>query len=139
MHRQAPRTSSAHLGLSSAGGGRLIWREACGEVQAVSADVAQGGAVIARSLLFVPGDSDRKLAKIEGCGADIIVLDLEDSVAPGQKADARQRVHQYLSAHLDRKSSALWVRINPLDTPDALSDLAAVAGAVPDGIVQPKT
>jgi citrate lyase subunit beta/citryl-CoA lyase len=108
-------------------------------VQAVSADVAQGSAVIARSWLFVPGDSDRKLAKIEGCGADIIVLDLEDSVAPGQKAGARQRVHQYLSSHVNRTSSALWVRINPLDTPDALSDLAAIAGAVPDGIVQPKT
>jgi citrate lyase subunit beta/citryl-CoA lyase len=93
----------------------------------------------ARSLLFVPGDSDRKLAKGEGAGADIIVLDLEDSVAPAQKPDARQRVHEYLAAHSARSSSNLWVRINPLDTPDALSDLAAVVSGVPDGILQPKT
>lgn len=93
----------------------------------------------ARSLLFVPGDSDRKLAKGEGAGADIIVLDLEDSVAPAQKPRARQRVREYLGARPDRTSSALWVRINPLDTADALSDLAAVVSGVPNGILQPKT
>jgi citrate lyase subunit beta/citryl-CoA lyase len=92
-----------------------------------------------RSLLFVPGDSDRKLARSEGCQADIVVLDLEDSVAPQKKLTARQRVREYLAAHADRESSKLWVRINPLETPEALADLAAVVGAVPDGILQPKT
>ena len=93
----------------------------------------------ARSLLFVPGDSDRKLAKIEGCAADIVILDLEDSVAPGEKAAARQRVREYLAAHPQRPVSRLWVRINPVDSAAALADLVAVVGARPDGIVQPKT
>jgi citrate lyase subunit beta/citryl-CoA lyase len=92
----------------------------------------------ARSLLFVPGDSDRKLAKAESCHADILVLDLEDSVAPVQKAAARVRVREYLAAHPRREVSRLWVRINPLETLEALADLAEVVGAVPDGIVQPK-
>ncbi len=93
----------------------------------------------ARSLLFVPGDSDRKLAKCEGAGADIVILDLEDAVAPAQKAAARIRVREYLSAHRDRSRTQLWVRINPLDTADALDDLVTVVAAGPDGIVQPKT
>jgi citrate lyase subunit beta / citryl-CoA lyase len=93
----------------------------------------------ARSLLFVPGDSDRKLAKIDACGADIVILDLEDSVATPQQAAARARVSAYLAAHPRRPASELWVRINALGTPAALADLAAVVGARPDGIVQPKT
>jgi len=93
----------------------------------------------ARSWLFVPGDSDRKLAKATECGADILVLDLEDSVAEQQKAAARQRVREYLAGHPDRSRCELWVRINPLDTREALSDLAAVMAAGPDGILQPKT
>jgi citrate lyase subunit beta / citryl-CoA lyase len=93
----------------------------------------------ARSLLFVPGDSDKKLAKSASCAADIVVLDLEDSVAAAQKASARERVREYLEAHRARRISQLWVRINPLETPEALADLAAVVGGVPDGILQPKT
>lgn len=93
----------------------------------------------ARSLLFVPGDSDRKLAKSEGSAADILILDLEDSVAPAQKAAARSRVREFLQARQGPRATPLWVRINPLQTPEALADLAAVVGARPDGIVQPKT
>lgn len=93
----------------------------------------------ARSLLFVPGDSDRKLAKVADSAADIIILDLEDSVAAAQKPAARQRVGEFLAAHPSRTASQLWVRINSLDTPEALADLAAVIGSRPDGIVQPKT
>ena len=92
----------------------------------------------ARSLLFVPGDSDRKLARSASCQADILVLDLEDSVAAAQKAAARVRIREYLAAHPHRESSQLWVRINPLATPDALADLASIVGASPDGIIQPK-
>ena len=93
----------------------------------------------ARSLLFVPGDSERKLAKAEGAGADILILDLEDSVAPSQKAAARVRVREYLAAHRDRSATQLWVRINPLETAESLQDLATVVAAAPDGIMQPKT
>lgn len=92
-----------------------------------------------RSYLFVPGDSDRKLAKSEGAGADALILDLEDSVAPAQKPAARTRVREFLLAHPQRPTTQLWVRINSLDTSDALADLAALIGAQPDGIMQPKT
>ncbi len=93
----------------------------------------------ARSLLFVPGDSDRKLAKCADSAADIVILDLEDSVAPAQKAAARLRVGEFLSAHAGRSAPRFWVRINPLDTPEAAADLEAMIGSRPDGIVQPKT
>jgi citrate lyase subunit beta / citryl-CoA lyase len=93
----------------------------------------------ARSLLFVPGDSDKKLAKSAQSAADILVLDLEDSVAPAQKARARQRVREYLAAHRTGRTSQLWVRINPLGSPEVLADLAAAVEGVPDGILQPKT
>ncbi len=101
----------------------------------------------ARSWLFVPGDSDRKLARIAQCGADVVILDLEDSVAPAQKAAARGRVHEFLRAQaaLAAQSPAsvpapqLWVRINPLNSALAEHDLNAVAPAAPAGIVQPKT
>jgi citrate lyase subunit beta/citryl-CoA lyase len=93
----------------------------------------------ARSLLFVPGDSEKKLAKGEGAGADILILDLEDAVAPERKSAARGLVREYLAARPGRAGSKLWVRVNPLDTAEYPLDLAAVVAAKPDGIVQPKT
>ena len=93
----------------------------------------------ARSLLFVPGDSDKKIAKSESSPADIIILDLEDAVAPSQKTAARARVREYLTARSQRPVTKLWVRINPLDTPESLADIAAIVGGRPDGIMQPKT
>ena len=92
-----------------------------------------------RSWLFIPGDSERKLAKAESCGADVVILDLEDSVAPEQKAAARERIRHYLAAHAANSATQLWVRINPLGTAAAVADLAAVIAARPAGIVQPKT
>lgn len=91
-----------------------------------------------RSWLFIPGDSDRKLGKADDAGADALILDLEDSVAPSGKAAAREKVRGFLDARPPgRRRSALWVRINPLDDA-ALLDLAAVAGGSPDGIMLPK-
>jgi citrate lyase subunit beta/citryl-CoA lyase len=95
--------------------------------------------VSARSLLFVPGDSDRKLAKCIDSAADIVILDLEDSVVPAQKAAARLRVGEFLVAHAGRSAPRFWVRVNPLDTPEAAADLQAIFASPPDGIVQPKT
>ncbi len=92
-----------------------------------------------RSWLFVPGDSERKLAKIGNCGADVVILDLEDSVAPEHKVAARERVGAFLAAHASRPVTQLWVRINPLDSTAGRADLAAVVAGRPDGIVQPKT
>jgi citrate lyase subunit beta / citryl-CoA lyase len=91
-----------------------------------------------RSLLFVPGDSERKLAKSVGIKSDVLILDLEDSVALSQKEAARERVRAYLKS-AERAVTQLWVRINPVDLPEAMLDLAAVMDAGPDGIIQPKT
>ena len=91
-----------------------------------------------RSLLFVPGDSEKKLAKSTSTAADALILDLEDSVAPERTAVARVMVAEFLQAHSDRSQQQLWVRINPLQTPEALADLVAVMPARPDGIMLPK-
>jgi citrate lyase subunit beta/citryl-CoA lyase len=88
-------------------------------------------------MLFVPADSERKLAKGAGSGADALILDLEDSVAASRTALAREMALEYLKAHADRSRQQLWVRINPLDTEASLLDLVVTAGA-PDGIVLPK-
>jgi citrate lyase subunit beta/citryl-CoA lyase len=90
-----------------------------------------------RSMLFVPGDSERKLLKGQASAADALILDLEDSVASGRKALARGLILEFLKAHRDRARQRIWVRINPLSEPAALLDLMLVAGA-PDGIVLPK-
>ena len=90
-----------------------------------------------RSLLFVPGDSEKKLAKSISTSADALILDLEDSVSPDRTAIARSMVSEFLKAHSNRKQQ-LWVRINPLQTPLALHDLVAVMAGKPDGIMLPK-
>lgn len=94
---------------------------------------------IIRSFLFTPADSEKKLAKADASGADAIILDLEDSVAPNNKPAARALAQSFLK---DRPRAGrgyqIWVRINPLDSGMALADLNAVAGAAPDGIMLPK-
>jgi len=87
----------------------------------------------------VPGDSERKLAKAEAIGADALILDLEDAVAAERRPQARGLVREYLSGRRGARRPELWVRVNPLDTSDALADLAAVVAGAPDGIVVPKT
>lgn len=93
-----------------------------------------------RSLLFVPGDSEKKLAKAEGAGADALILDLEDAVATERKPAARALVREYLRARTlgPGRASALWVRVNPLGGDLIDADLAAVLAAGPDGIMLPK-
>ncbi|HEY0413059.1 MAG TPA: CoA ester lyase [Allosphingosinicella sp.] len=88
-----------------------------------------------RSLLFVPGDRPDRMEKALASGADALILDLEDSVAPQAKAEARRHVAQFVNAH---STAPLWVRINPLDGAEAEKDLAAVLPNYPDGIVLPK-
>jgi citrate lyase subunit beta/citryl-CoA lyase len=92
-----------------------------------------------RSLLFVPGDSERKMAKAAGAGADALILDLEDSVSQSRKTDARQTVASFLNA-ADRSAGTPWliVRINALDTGMSDDDLAAVIAAAPDAVLLPK-
>ena len=91
-----------------------------------------------RSWLFVPGDSERKLAKARDNPADALILDLEDAVADDRQVLAREMVVEYLAERSDRSRQQLWVRINPLDSPLSLPDLAAVMPGRPDGIVLPK-
>jgi citrate lyase subunit beta/citryl-CoA lyase len=92
-----------------------------------------------RSLLFVPGDSEKKLAKSEGIPADVLILDLEDSVAEANKDRARGLVSEFLTQRTVATKQQLWVRMNPVDHTDAGADLAAVIPAGPDGIMLPKT
>ena len=91
-----------------------------------------------RSFLFVPGDSERKLAKAETTQADALILDLEDAVAPENIERARGMVKEFLQARRPRGRQQLWVRINPIQTPKALADLAAIMPGGPDGIMVPK-
>lgn len=91
-----------------------------------------------RSWLFVPADSDRKLAKGRDNPADALILDLEDAVADDRQDIARTLARAFLSDNPDRSRQQLWVRINPLDHAFSLADLAAVMPGAPDGIVLPK-
>jgi citrate lyase subunit beta / citryl-CoA lyase len=91
-------------------------------------------------MLFIPADSDKKLGKVDGCGADAVILDLEDSVAPENKPRARQLAAAFLKERPQAaRTIQLWVRINPFDTGLSLTDLVAIIGGVPDGIMHPKT
>ncbi len=91
------------------------------------------------SLLFVPGDSEKKLAKADGVDADVLILDLEDSVSHDQARIARQRVTAFLQSHpAPDRTRSLWVRINPIQAQAALEDLAAVIRGAPDAILLPK-
>lgn len=88
-----------------------------------------------RSLLFVPGDRADRFAKAAASGADALILDLEDAVAPAAKDSARAAVRDWLG---EGASLPRFVRINPVDTSLALADLDALAGTRPDGIMVPK-
>lgn len=91
-----------------------------------------------RSFLFVPADSERKLAKGPLSGADGLILDLEDSVATDRKKVARDMSLAYLKSADRAKGPKLYVRVNALDTGLTLGDLAVVMQGKPDGIVFPK-
>jgi citrate lyase subunit beta / citryl-CoA lyase len=91
-----------------------------------------------RSWLFAPGDSDRKMAKATDSTADVVLFDLEDAVAVEAKPRARGMVASALQSAAVSARTRLWVRINPLQSPHALADLAAVMPARPGGIMLPK-
>src|SRR5256885_2388392 len=90
-----------------------------------------------RSMLFVPADSERKLARGIDSGADALILDLEDSVAAANRPTARRLARDFLEAHgADRLLR--YVRVNPLASGLALDDLGATVAGRPDGILLPK-
>ncbi len=100
-----------------------------------------------RSWLFVPGDSEKKLGKAAATGADVIIVDLEDSVAPSNKTRARELARDWLAAHRQQGAGqpagaprlGRWVRINALDSRMWRDDLVAVLPGAPDGIMLPKS
>ncbi len=94
-------------------------------------------AIAARSWLFAPGDSEKKMTKAMEGEADIVLIDLEDAVAPDSKAAARPMVHDFIAANPEQRGR-LWVRINPLDGAHTLDDLVAIMPARPGGIMLPK-
>jgi citrate lyase subunit beta/citryl-CoA lyase len=89
-----------------------------------------------RSFLFVPADSDRKLARGPESGAAALILDLEDSVALDRKPIAREMTAAWLRARATTPQA--WVRVNAFDTGLTMADLATIVAARPDGIVLPK-
>jgi len=92
-----------------------------------------------RSLLFVPGDSSRKLEKALQAGADALILDLEDSVALSGKEAARRTTAAFLAeARRAAERPRLFVRVNALSTGLTDADLDGVMGSAPDGIMLPK-
>lgn len=92
-----------------------------------------------RSLLFVPGDSPRKMEKALGAGADALILDLEDSVALSAKEEARRATAAFLREAAGMGARPLlYVRVNGLATGLTDADLDGVMAAAPDGIMLPK-
>jgi len=89
-----------------------------------------------KSMLFVPADDARKLAKSDGAGADALAFDLEDSVLPERKSLARSLLVERLRSYAG--SSEVWIRVNDLASGELLRDLVAVIGSRPVGIVLPK-
>ena len=86
--------------------------------------------MILRSLLFVPADNDRKLAKARGVDADALILDLEDSVAPENRSRARGQAREFLA---EKHPQSIWIRAN-----HGSSDVSDLASAAPTGFVIPK-
>jgi citrate lyase subunit beta/citryl-CoA lyase len=91
----------------------------------------------ARSWLFAPGDSERKMDKATAGTADVVIFDLEDAVTASEKPTARAMVAAFLKANAKHRAR-LWVRVNPIQGPYVLNDLAAVMPAAPAGILLPK-
>ncbi|MBK5922860.1 CoA ester lyase [Rhodovulum sulfidophilum] len=89
-----------------------------------------------RSWLFVPGNRPDRIAKARGLSADVLILDLEDSVVIFEKAAARSCVLEALRE--PRGANRLWVRVNPLETSDFEADLDTALAGGADGIVLPK-
>jgi citrate lyase subunit beta/citryl-CoA lyase len=91
--------------------------------------------MILRSLLFVPADSEKKLAKSKSSPADALILDLEDSVAPENRVRARGLAREFLK---EGNRQAVWVRINPVGSKDFIADMQAVVADAPAGLIVPK-
>ena len=92
-----------------------------------------------RSLLFMPGDSEKKLEKGFGADADVVIVDLEDSVAPQNKVAAREIAARFIAGNRQQTSSAIYIRVNDLSSGLTDDDLAVLVAVKPDGIMLPKS
>lgn len=92
---------------------------------------------IRRSLLFVPGSSEKMLNKALTLEVDSLILDLEDSVSIQEKEDARKRVSAYIAKVKANNKEAI-VRVNGMDTMWGILDLLEIAKEQPDAVLIPK-
>jgi len=92
---------------------------------------------LARSYLFVPANRPDRYGKALASGADAVIVDLEDAVAPAAKAQARDTLADWLAQQADPQDK-LWVRINAADTGWYADDVRCFANAPIAGIVLPK-
>jgi citrate lyase subunit beta/citryl-CoA lyase len=92
-----------------------------------------------RSWLIVPGNSEKRLGLAMGTGADVVVVDLEDSVPDHARTEARELACEWLAVHrqnvLEYRKLGRWARIGPIDSGHSREDLQAVMPAAPDGII----
>ena len=94
---------------------------------------------IIRSLLFVPGDSERKLQRAIDCESDALILDLEDSISASQKPKARGLLSEFLKCHSSNRKQSYFVRVNPYGSEHFNADLNTAVSGRADGIVLPKS
>lgn len=105
-------------------------------MQTFGADAEEDGeGMILRSLLFVPADSEKKLAKAASSPADALILDLEDSIVPENRPAARRLAAAFLK---EKHAQSIWVRVNAAGTADHRADLEAVVPVCPAGLIIPK-
>jgi citrate lyase subunit beta/citryl-CoA lyase len=90
-----------------------------------------------RSVLYMPGSNERALQKATAIPADALILDLEDAVAPDEKAAARERVAAMVRARPYGRREVV-IRVNALETPWGIDDLRTAVEAEPDAILVPK-
>lgn len=93
---------------------------------------------LARTFLFVPATRPERYAKALACGADAVIVDLEDAVAPVDKAAARQSLAAAWPGLSAAQRACLLVRVNAADTAWQTDDLALLATLGPAGVVVPK-
>ena len=90
-----------------------------------------------RSVLYMPGSNERALEKAKSISADSLILDLEDSVAPESKVEAREKVCAAVKAG-GYGGREIVIRVNALETPWGTGDLLAACASGPDAILIPK-
>ena len=100
-------------------------------------DIKTASVLLRRSILSVPAGNARALAKAEGLDCDAVIFDLEDSVAVGKKAEARDNLRRFFRETPLRGREAI-IRINPLGTEFGRADMDLVLELAPDAVLIPK-